>query len=432
MYKQYLKQAMALLKESPFFSLITVLGTAAAICMIMVMVIIFEIQNKGFEPEVNRDRTLYVKQMAIKKKENEGAVNYSLVSGPVAKACLLSLKIPEAVSMQLFRAQTLVTTTDRTHRMKCDQLRTDAAFWTIFSFRYMAGKPFLRSDVESSRLQAVISHELALRMFGAADEQVVGQSLLVARRLYTVCGIVEDVSPLANHAYAQIWTPYPQSDIDQLVNEESLKGLSGSYCVLIKANSASDFDAIKKEVDQKVKAYNQTLTSRQIDFVGQPDTQMENRLRLWSNVGPDMSKMLWQYVLILSVLLLIPAMNLSGLTTSRMQRRIGELGVRKAFGATRGTLVRQVLMENFFVTLLGGAVGLLFSYMTVYWLKDWLLGSYELSGLNSSLSLSAGMLIRPTVFLGALLFCLILNLLSAAIPAWNATRGNIVDSLNEP
>ena len=50
-----------MLKESPFFSVITILGTALAICMIMVMVIVFEIQNKGFKPELNRDRTLYVR-----------------------------------------------------------------------------------------------------------------------------------------------------------------------------------------------------------------------------------------------------------------------------------------------------------------------------------------------------------------------------------
>ena len=49
-----------MLKESPFFSVITILGTALAICMIMVMVIVFEIQNKGFKPELNRDRNLYL------------------------------------------------------------------------------------------------------------------------------------------------------------------------------------------------------------------------------------------------------------------------------------------------------------------------------------------------------------------------------------
>ena len=78
----------------------------AVICMIMVMVIVFEIQNKGFKPELNRDRTLYVKDVAIThKNEEDGGMNYSLVGGRVAKECFFTLKTPEAVSMQLMRMQ---------------------------------------------------------------------------------------------------------------------------------------------------------------------------------------------------------------------------------------------------------------------------------------------------------------------------------------
>ena len=228
MYRQYFRQALQMLKESPFFSVITILGTALAICMIMVMVIVFEIQNKGFKPELNRDRTLYVKDVAIThKNEEDGGMNYSLVGGRVAKECFFTLKTPEAVSMQLMRMQTLVTSTDQTRRMKCDQIRTDEGFWKIFDFEFLAGKPFLRSDVESNIKKAVISRRLALRRFGLADESVIGQTILVARRPYVVGGIVEDVSPLANRAYAQIWIPYAQSDVDRLINEETLEGLIG-------------------------------------------------------------------------------------------------------------------------------------------------------------------------------------------------------------
>lgn len=432
MYRQYFRQALQMLKESPFFSVITILGTALAICMIMVMVIVFEIQNKGFKPELNRDRTLYVKDVAIThKNEEDGGMNYSLVGGRVAKECFFTLKTPEAVSMQLMRMQTLVTSTDQTRRMKCDQIRTDEGFWKIFDFEFLAGKPFLRSDVESNIKKAVISRGLSFRMFGLADESVIGQTILVARRPYVVGGIVEDVSPLANHAYAQIWIPYAQSDVDRLINEETLEGLIGSYRVLILARSSGDFDKIKTEVEQNVARFNNSLQELKIDLMKQPDTQMESRLRLWSNVVPDVPRMLGQYALVLIVLLLVPAMNLSGLTASRMQKRMGELGVRKAFGANRGTLIRQVLAENLAVTLLGGVLGLLFSYVAIFLLKDWLLGSFELASLNSSLTLSAGMLIRPAIFFFAFLFCLLLNLLSAAIPAWNASNGNIVDSLND-
>lgn len=69
-----------------------------------------------------------------------------------------------------------------------------------------------------------------------------------------------------------------------------------------------------------------------------------------------------RYGIVIAILLLVPAVNLSGMTLSRMRRRMAEIGVRKAFGATGGELIRQVFFENFVLTLLAGVVGLALSY----------------------------------------------------------------------
>lgn len=55
----------------------------------------------------------------------------------------------------------------------------------------------------------------------------------------------------------------------------------------------------------------------------------------------------------LFLFLLVPALNLSGLNASRMQDRVSELGVRKAFGASRKTLMGQVFWENMLLMLPG-------------------------------------------------------------------------------
>lgn len=61
MYKIYLKQALAMLKENKLLALISILGTALAICLIMVMVITYQVRVKNYSPEDNRDRTMYVR-----------------------------------------------------------------------------------------------------------------------------------------------------------------------------------------------------------------------------------------------------------------------------------------------------------------------------------------------------------------------------------
>ena len=88
---------------------------------------------------------------------------------------------------------------------------------------------------------------------------------------------------------------------------------------------------------------------------------------------PNVRELVMKYVIIVLVLLLIPAINMSGITQSRMRKRMAEIGVRKAFGATRSELLTQVLYENLLQTLLGGVLGLFFSYASVLLLSDWLL-----------------------------------------------------------
>ena len=114
-----------------------------------------------------------------------------------------------------------------------------------------------------------------------------------------------------------------------------------------------------------------------------------------------------------------------------MQQRTSELGVRKAFGGTCGVLIRQILNENLVLTLLGGVVGLLFSYIAVWGMRIWLYTNSQNIGTAGDFSLSMDALFSPMVFVLAFVFCLVINLLSAGLPAWLATRRTIVDSLND-
>lgn len=68
-------------------------------------------------------------------------------------------------------------------------------------------------------------------------------------------------------------------------------------------------------------------------YRGQPDTYFVAAQRYSANNPPAVKEAVRQYILTLLVLLIVPAVNLSGLTLSRMRKRISEIGVRKAFGA---------------------------------------------------------------------------------------------------
>ncbi len=85
----------------------------------------------------------------------------------------------------------------------------------------------------------------------------------------------------------------------------------------------------------------------------------------------------------------------------------------------------QVLYENLITSLIGGIIGLLLSYAVVIWLKQWLLG------INSDSIVPLEAFISLPIFIAVFIVCILLNLLSAGIPAYKASKVKIIDSLNQ-
>ena len=110
MFKQYFKQVIYQLKENKLISWISIIGTAFSIAIVMVMVILFQLKNANYRPEVNRDRTLYVLfGESIRKGSGEVvSSNYSL-SEEVVRACLYPLSRAEAVSAFLSNGESFST-----------------------------------------------------------------------------------------------------------------------------------------------------------------------------------------------------------------------------------------------------------------------------------------------------------------------------------
>ena len=65
MIKLYFKQAFFQLRENRLISLVSIIGTALAICMIMVIVLVLEVRITDCVPEVNLSGYLYIKAMSI-------------------------------------------------------------------------------------------------------------------------------------------------------------------------------------------------------------------------------------------------------------------------------------------------------------------------------------------------------------------------------
>lgn len=422
---QTIRQAFTILKQNPLLSTISILGTAFAITMIMAIVITWQTKYADLEPEVNRSRCLYFSAMHVQGKENKDWNNFGKPSAAFMKECIQPLPEVEACTAFSTADVALVSLTDGNNRLKVDAMSTDPDFWKIFKLQFLDGKSFTEAERGGDMQSVVISASVARKLFGTTE--AAGRQMLLNREVVRIIGVVKDISVTAKDAYAQVWSMYHSNEL----NVTGWWSYNGNRTIAVLARTPDDFPAIKQGVEKRVKDVNAGLEQRQIDIMEQPDNIVAHVNHVWSNIGPNLPMLYLQYGIALFIILLVPSLNLCGLSNSRMQQRVSELGVRKAFGATDGTLIRQILNENLVLTLIGGVVGLIFSYLAVYAMRTWLFTNSDNIGTAGDFSLSMGALFSPAVFVLAFVFCLLINLLSAGLPAWLATRRTIVDSLND-
>ena len=206
-------------------------------------------------------------------------------------------------------------------------------------------------------------------------------------------------------------------------------------CCIV-AKDKESFPIIRADLEKRLEEFNKGLDNMRISFHNQPCTTSEvddifslglNRYLEFDNNRRE--AVLFDVLLIL-VALLVPGINLSSTTHSRMRQRIEEMGVRKVFGATRMDIIKQILLENLIMTLLGGFFGLVIAYLGVTIISDMVAGAVVvLTAVGGDAMLDMRSMISIDVFVLAFVFCLILNLVSALVPAWLTSKQSVVKAL---
>lgn len=423
------RQTFAQLRSQRMLSVVAITGTALSIFLIMVVVMIQDVKVVPFAPESNRDRFLHAlagsmttnlddKPASDNFYENNGAISYATAMEQFGR-----LKTPEAVTIYTASPSSGVAVVAGRPSVGLTGLGTDANFWKVFDFTFISGKPYTQADFESAAPLAVLSASSARRIFGSTD--VVGQTFTLNYRPYRVAGVVKDVSTLADHAYAEMWLPLSTTPA---FRSSWMNGWMGNCAVTLLARSKDDFDAIRSEYEKRVEEMNKGMRSEGWKFItrNRPYTQEKDSVTRSANLEPDLEGARRQRLIVYLILLIVPAMNMNGMTESRLRQRTEEIGVRRAFGARRVTLFCQILWENLVVTVVAGMIGWLLSAAFAYLFSSFLFANPYFSA-EPTIDLSV--LLSPSTFFWALLFCFVLNVLSTGIPAWRASRTDVVNAL---
>ena len=282
-------------------------------------------------------------------------------------------------------------------------------------------------------MEAIISDQAAELIFGKENEYL-GKTLTLDQINYRVKGVVESASPMTPVSFSQVYVPALKTQAE--INGNLQQRLNGKYeAVMIIEDGKRD--EVRAQIERKLQAMSEgdewTAT---ISGDAAPISHLQNVFLPYARDFSWWEAMKGNLIALL-VLLIVPAMNLAGLISGRMDARVGELGLRKAFGAEKKTLISMVVSENLVYTLIGGVLGLLLAFVIVLVGRMSLFEMMSDSFANTSHVETISMSFRPEMFLSFTVFgvtlaiCIILNVLSALIPALISVRRPITDSLNQ-
>lgn len=393
MLRNYLLISLRNLRKHKSYSFINIAGLAVGLAgaILIALFVRDELSYDRYHSQIDQMYRL------VNQTPGQGFDGIAKVAGPWGVVAQNDIPEIEAMTRFIFHGRSLVQRGEQEFYER-GGFQADSTVFQVFDFEMLQGNPET-ALVEPNAI--VLTETLAERYFG--EESPVGQTLLFNNQTsYTVTGVIADVPENSHFRF-----PY-------LVSISTGTGRFGDswvepqfYTYFVLADDTSP-EVVAAKFRDNLANYTESDYIARVQPTLQPVTDIYLRSNLFREIA-TMGNLNYVYIfgVIAVFLLVIACINFMNLATARSVERAKEVGVRKVAGASRGMLARQFLSESFVLTFIGltCAVGLALLALPLF---------NSLTGKT----LTAAVLVSPSVLGSLVMLALIVGLLAGSYPAF--------------
>jgi putative ABC transport system permease protein len=284
--------------------------------------------------------------------------------------------------------------------------RVSDRFFAVLAVAPVRGRLFASGDDRPGRTPtAVITQAFWNRRF-AGDPEIVGASLTVGGRPYTVIGVAPDIARTFSPADMYLSLPLPEASTDR----------TNSFQVLARIAPGVSQAQAEAQIDTIARRHAQASAS----LTNMPQGIVLRSLQ--EDAVAPIRPALQALMVAVGLVLLIACSNVANLVLARALARRREIAVMAALGASRWRIAQRVLAENVMVAVVGGGAGLLLAYA----------GVRALPAVSASTIPQAERIhIDAYVILYVFAASLLAGILAGLPPAFQLAGGNLVSWMKE-
>jgi putative ABC transport system permease protein len=298
-------------------------------------------------------------------------------------------------------------------------------FFSMLDVPFLYGGGWTAADDEQHAKIVVISKSLNQRLFAGANS--VGQSIQLDSHSYRVSGVLDDWHPqpkfydlATTDAFGpadQVFLPFTTATDAQLATRSSflcIKLPGPGYAAMLDSSCVWIGYMVELDTPLQISAYRTYLEgyAQEQQASGRFGWVPNNRLRgfpAWLDFEHVVTTQTKISFVVALCLLLVCMVNTVGLLLAKFLRRSGEIGVRRALGASRLAIAAQFGVEAGTIGMAGGVLGLMLTWLGV-------------QVMHGSLPRQIAALARIDLLLlwQALLLAVVATVLAGLYPIWRA------------